>query len=262
MSRMIGRWLRAWKGRSAGQPRDGSSAARTLGPGLFVGALSALVAGCAGVPTYHVKIDSQASPDAVGKPTYILLSGNKDVPGSNRQFEMFGALLVRALRAHGMTLRYSEDKADVAVILYYFIGDPREQRYTYTVPVLHKHFLADKETYQQSYVDSQGYEVRKATDYRDTWSVDNEQRTGSYTTYLRGIRVVAIDLPTYHATGKTIVLRKTDIVSRGSSADLAHVFPALIAAAEPYLATDAGNGINVSLAVDDPRVKAIEGGRP
>lgn len=258
---MIGRCCQAWKRRSE-QPRNARGAARTFDRCLLVGVIAAFVAGCAGVPTYQVQIDSHASPDAVGKQTYVLLAGNKGVSDPNPQFDRFGSLLVRALRAHGMMLRYSEDKADVAVILYYFIGDPREQQYTYTVPVLHKHFLADKETYQQSYVDSQGYEVRKATDYRDTWSVDNEQRTGSYTTYLRSIRVVAIDLRTYHATGKVVVLWQTDIVSRGESADLARAFPALIAAAEPYLATDAGNGINVSLTSNDPRVKALEGVRP
>ena len=227
-----------------------------------------LASGCASVPSYEVKVTTHASPAAIGKRTYVLYSGDQRIPGSDPRFHAFGTYLVRALRAHGMLLRYSADGADVAIFLYYHIGAPREHQYTYSVPVAHKHsyeYTTPNESQEFCY-GSDGCDTvttfTPETHHSTYYTYDNETRTGSYETYLRSIRIVAVDLDAYRATGKAPVLWQTDILSRGSSNDLASVFPILIAAAEPYIATDAGSGIEISLQGDDPRILAIEGGNP
>jgi hypothetical protein len=78
-------------------------------------------------------------------------------------------------------------------------------------------------------------------------------------TYTRYAKITAYDRQQYKQDKKEVMLWETDIVSTGSSGDLRHVFPIMIAAATPYIGENTGKSIRVSLTESSNQVKFIKG---
>ncbi len=81
----------------------------------------------------------------------------------------------------------------------------------------------------------------------------------SYTTFFRFIVLDAVDLVEYNHSEKIIQVWKTTVTSRGSSGDLRRVFPVLMAAATPYIGTNTGKQVDVTLTEGDKAVSEIKG---
>jgi hypothetical protein len=226
-----------------------------------------LVSGCAtmGPPQFNVAISSLASPRAATEKTYILLPGNKGVTWNDLQFQEYAVYVMRVLAAHGFvpvkTLQKADlEKADVAIILFYGIGDPETHQYSYSLPVFGQTGIASSNTYGtvSSYGGSASYSG--TTTYTPSYGVTGyTTQTGSYTDYLRYARITAYDYQKFLKTKEQVELWKTTITSVGSSGDLRQVFPIMIAAASPYIASNTGKVVDVSLHEADPIVKAVKG---
>ena len=221
-----------------------------------------LVSGCAtmGPPQFNVAVNSLASPAAATEKTYILLPGNKDVTWNDLQFQEYAGYLMRVLAAHGFVPVKSAEKADVAIVLFYGIGDPETHQYSYSLPVFGQTGVASSNTYGtiSSYGGSASYSG--TTTYTPSYGVTGyTSQTGSYTTYFRYAKIAAYDYQKYLQTKEQVELWKTTITSIGSSGDLRQVFPILIAAASPYIASNTGKQVHVSLYEADPVVKAVKG---
>lgn len=221
-----------------------------------------LLSGCAtiGSPQFNVAINSLSSPSAATEKTYILLPGNKDVTWNDLQFQEYAGYLMRVLAAHGFVPAKTAAQADVAIVLFYGIGDPETHQYSYSLPVWGQTGIASSNTYGtvSSYGGSASYSG--TTTYTPSYGVTGyTSETGSYTTYFRYALITAFDFLKYRQSKKQVELWKTTITSIGSSGDLRQVFPILIAAAAPYIASNTGKQIHVSLHEADPIVKAVKG---
>jgi hypothetical protein len=69
----------------------------------------------------------------------------------------------------------------------------------------------------------------------------------------------AVDLDEYKRTQKALPIWKTTVTSTGSSGDLRLVFPVLVAASVPYIGTNTGKKVDVTIKEDDKLVVQIKG---
>jgi hypothetical protein len=73
------------------------------------------------------------------------------------------------------------------------------------------------------------------------------------------MQLTAFDVSNYSEDKDMTNLWKTSVISSGSSNDLRFIFPVLVAAAMPYIGTNTGRKIEVSLSESDKNVLEIRG---
>lgn len=225
---------------------------------VFVSVLTILL-GCAG-PMYHVKIDSISGFDTGTKKRYILLPGVKDVDPNDLQFREYSSYVERALSSAGYVRARDFKDANIAVFLAYGIGDPKDHQYSYSLPVWGQTGVSSSTTYGtiRSYGSYGTY--HGTTTYTPTYGITGyTTHVGSYTTFFRFILLDAVDLEEYRRSEKIVQVWKTTVTSRGSSGDLRRVFPVLVAAVRPYIGTNTGKQIDVTLTEGDKAVSEIKG---
>ncbi|MEM2112280.1 MAG: hypothetical protein QXX08_10475 [Candidatus Bathyarchaeia archaeon] len=224
---------------------------------ILLSLLTTLI-GCG--PMYHVKIDSISRLDAGTKKSYILLPCMKDVDSNDLQFIEYSSYVDRALSAAGYIKARDFKDANIAIFLAYGIGDPKEHIYSYSLPVWGQTGVSSSTTYGtiRSYGSYGTY--HGITTYTPTYGITGyKTKVGSYTTFFRFVVLEAVDLEEYSRSEKIIQLWKTTVTSRGSSGDLRQVFPVLVAAARPYIGTNTGKQVDVTLTERDKAILEIKG---
>jgi hypothetical protein len=218
--------------------------------------------GCAttGQPTFNVAVDSLASQQASNKKTYLLIPGNEGVTWDDLQFQEYATYLMRVLNAQGYVLAKSADEADLAIILSYGIGDPQTHQYSFNLPTWGQTGVSSANTYGTATTYGNTTSVNATTTYTPTYGVTGYNTyTGTRTTFFRYALITGYDFEKYKETEQQTQLWQTTITSTGSSGDLRRVFPILIGASAPYLATNTGQKVSVSLKEEDKVVKAVKG---
>ncbi|MBW1921590.1 MAG: hypothetical protein JRI81_15395 [Deltaproteobacteria bacterium] len=176
------------------------------------------------------------------------------------QFKEYASYVERALTSAGYIRANDFKDARIAIFLSYGIGDPKEHLYSYSLPVWGQTGISSSTTYGTitsygSYGSYQG-----TTTYTPTYGIKGyTSHVGSYTTFFRFLILDAFDLKEYRRSKKVIEAWRTTVTSRGSSGDLRRVFPVLVAAAKPYIGTDTGKQVHITLTEQDKTVLEIKG---
>lgn len=226
---------------------------------VLVSVLTILL-GCALGPMYNVKIDSISGLDTGTKKRYILLSGVKGVDPNDLQFREYASYVERALSSAGYVRTGDFKDANIAVFLAYGIGDPKDHQYSYSLPVWGQTGVSSSTTYGtiSSYGSYGTY--HGTTTYTPTYGITGyTTHVGSYATFFRFLVLDAVDLEEYRRSEKIVQVWKTTVTSRGSSGDLRRVFPVLVAAARPYIGTNTGKQVDVTLTEGEKAVLEIKG---
>lgn len=226
----------------------------------------AILSGCATMGQqlqYHVAVDSLASSTAKEKHTYLLLPGNEGITWDDLQFQEYALYLMRVLNSQGFISADKAEDADVAIVLSYGIGDPQTYQYSYALPVWGKTGVSSAQTYGTATAYGNSATYSETTTYTPTYGVTGySTQLSSVTTYFRYALVTAYDFKAFKESNKQVQLWRTTITSTGSSGDLRRVFPILISAAVPYLATNTGKQVPVRLYESDEIVRAVKGELP
>lgn len=230
---------------------------------LVSGVLVLVLSGCATVSQsyFKVSVDSLASPSAQEKHTYILLPGNEGVTRDDLQFKEYAQYLVRVLDAKGFVMAQNADDADVAIILSYGIGNPQKEQYSYSLPVWGQTGVSSSTTYGNinSYGNSASYSG--TTTYTPRYGVTGySSHIGTRTTYFRYAVIAGYDFKEFKETKRQVQIWTTSITSTGTSGDLRQMFPILISASVPYLATNTGQKVQVYISENDKVVRAVKEG--
>jgi hypothetical protein len=219
-----------------------------------------LVAGCASVPRYHVNVDSIQAPGTDDKKSFVLLPGNKDTPTSDLQFREYAAYINRALISRGFVPAESVETAKLAIFVVYGIGDPQQHQYSYSVPVWGQTGVSSSTTYGTLSTYGNYGTYSGTTTYNPTYGIKGySSHVGTRITYFRFLVLDAIDLSEYRKSKKEVQLWKTTVTSTGSSDDLRRVFPVMVTASKPHIATNSGQQIKVEIGENDPNILEIKG---
>lgn len=223
-------------------------------------ALILLMTGCASVPKYVVNVDSLQAPNTDDKKNFVLLPGNTDTPSSDLQFREYAAYINRALISRGFTPAESIESANLVIFVVYGIGDPQQHQYTYSVPVWGQTGVSSSTTSGKLSTNGKYGTYSGTTTYNPTYGVRGySSGVRTYTTYFRFLVLDAIDLSEYRKSKKEVQLWKTTVTSTGSSGDLRGVFPVMITASKPHIATNSGQQIKVEIGGNDPNILEIKG---
>jgi hypothetical protein len=219
-------------------------------------ALLLLMAGCASVTKYFVNVDSLQAPGTDDKKNFILLPGNKDTSVSDLQFREYAAYINRALISRGFVPAESIETANLAIFVVYGIGDPQQHQYSYSVPVWGQTGVSSSTT--QGTLSTYG-NYSGTTTYNPTYGIKGySSHVGTYTTYFRFLVLNAIDLSEYRKSKKEVQLWKTTVTSAGRSGDLRRVFPVMVTASKPHIATNSGQQIKIEIYENDPNILEIK----
>ncbi len=98
------------------------------------------------------------------------------------------------------------------------------------------------------------------TTYNPTYGITGySSHTETQTTFFRYALITAYDLKVFRDSQKQVELWRTTVTSTGSSGDLREVFPILIGASVPYIATNTGKQVPVEMRENDNIVRAVKG---
>ena len=219
-----------------------------------------ILASCGATKQFQSDVDSFARPDVKGKLQYVLMPGEKGTEPSDLQFLEFSAYVEKVLAEKGYLKAQSVDQANIAIFLSYDIGDPRTHQFSYSTPVYGQTGVSSATTHGtvSSFGGMGSYSG--TTTYTPSYGVTGyRSEVGSFTTYERFLLLASFDIAASAKEGKSIQLWKTEVVSNGSSNDLRFVFPYMVASMRPYLATNTGKKVRITIAEDDPIVLQLRG---
>jgi hypothetical protein len=222
--------------------------------------------GCAtfsnlGTPKFYISVDSLAASGANAKKTYLLLPGNQGVTAADLQFKEYAEYLKRVLSKKGYVYTESKDEANLAIYLAYGTGDPETHQYSYELPIWGRTgFYAPSTNVAATVVNGQTKYMTYTTYTPEYGYIGYNTHIDSVTTYRRFAVITAYDYEQFKKDEKEVQLWKTTINSTGSSDDLRRIFPVLMAASIPYLATDTGSKVYLSMYETDAIVQEVKGG--
>jgi len=227
---------------------------------IFASVFAVFLVGCAIGQRFQINVDSISATDAGIKHKYILLSGLKDVDLADLQLREYASYVERALGLAGYSNAGDFKDASIAVFIAYGIGDPKDHQYSYSLPVWGQTGVSSSTTHGtiSSYGSSATY--HGTTTYTPTYGITGyTTQVGSYTTFLRFLILDAVDLDEYRRSKKVVQIWKTTVTSRGTSGDLRRVLPVLVTAAKPYIGTNTGRQVAVTLREKEKAVLEIKG---
>ncbi len=209
---------------------------------------------------FYVSVDSIAATSPKQFRTYLMLPGNEDGNFDDLQYKEYSAYLAKALAEKGYVPADSFETADLAVVLSYGISDPQTQQYTYSLPVYGQTGVSSSTTTGTAYSYGNSTTISANTTYTPSYGVTGySTHVGSVTTFFRFARIEAYDLAEYRESDRQLQIWSTKIVSTGTSGDLRRIFPMLIAAGYPYLGTNTGKRIDLTMHEGDKSAKWIRG---
>lgn len=216
----------------------------------------ALLSGCA---TFRVNVDSISSSDAESKKSYILLPGLKNMEPTDLQFKEYAIYIEKALTSRGFVKANGLEDASIAIFLVYGIGNPQENIYSYSLPIWGQTGVSSADTFGHINTFGNTTTYSGTTIYTPTYGITGYMPiVNSYTTYFRFLMLDAVDLDEYKQSQKITQLWQTTVTSAGSSDDLRFVFPILVAASKPYIGTNTGKKVEISLTENDESVVEIK----
>lgn len=188
--------------------------------------LLTIMAGC--VPPVTTGITAYAQADAAARKRFVLHGPDPRFPGGDPRWPVFSRILTKALVAKG----YVPDAAapELLIRVSYRAGDT--QTYTAT-------------TVTPAPTGADGVPVGLPTE-----STSTSENT------MRAIELEALD-PASVQAGKPLVLWRTHAISRGWEADLAQVFPTMVATMEDYFASTVTTRVQVTKWKSDPESQRL-----
>jgi hypothetical protein len=218
-----------------------------------------LLQGCA-TSKYYVNVDSISTTEVQEKTEYILLSDNEKININDLQFKEYASYIDKALKLLGYEKATMPTDADVAIFLGYSISEPKQHQYSYSIPTYGQTGVSSSNTYGTVNTYGNNANYASTTTYTPTYGITGStSHIGTSTTYTRTMQLTAFDVSNYSEDKDMTNLWKTSVISSGSSNDLRFIFPVLVAAAMPYIGTNTGRKIEVSLSESDKNVLEIRG---
>lgn len=213
-----------------------------------------------GCVRFNVKVDSINDSNQRKNPKYILLSGIKGVDVNDLQFKEYAMYVRRALAEKGFTLADDIKQAELAVFLSYGIGEPQAIPYAFSLPI-YGQTGGGTTTYNATTFGPGGIANTVGTAYQvpQYGVVGSQSYSGVNFLYFRYMVLEAIDLDKYRRTNAITPVWKTTVTSAGSSGDLRRVLPIMVAGAEPYISTNTGKQVSLTLYEGEDSVLHIKG---
>jgi hypothetical protein len=248
-------------------PADGwlARAAAALLAASFVGLSSCTVQQSAPeFPTYNIRVDTIAAPEAAPARTFFVLPGVEGVSERDLQFREFGAQVERALRYRGYRKMPKAEDSALIILLSYGIGAPRVEYDFISSPVFGQ--VPSGTSTTTGYVSTSPYGGPAGTTIASTTKQDTRLgvvgtsvHTRKTVEYDRFLALAAVKAERYRQTGEIEEAWRTTVTSTGSSDDLRRAIPVMLAGAMRRLGVDTHGKQRLEVWENHPRVLYVRG---
>jgi hypothetical protein len=217
---------------------------------MFAPILACLI-GCG--PQVRVTIEAHAGPQAKAETHYVLAAGDPIVRPGNPDYIVISKAVARALATQGFQPAATQEPGDIAVVIDWMVSDPK---------VVARHAGGDIGEPQ----------VRGAPAGRPGMPVGGTNNSASFgfglegqdrgeLVYTRVLTLKAVDRGAYAIDPKAEAVWSMTLTSEGDTDDVAKFAPEMVAAAMPYMATNAGK-VRTLLGSAEAPVKYVRGEIP
>jgi hypothetical protein len=219
--------------------------------------LTAVFTGCAHY--YRVVIDSINSGTPAQNKSFIVVPGNTGSDSNDLQFQEYARYTEKILIQSGYARAENNQFPDIEVYLSYGMGEPEQHVYSYTEPVWGQ-TGEQTNTYTSTHNTDNGTVSATITTSEPEYGVTGyTTQTGVITVYKKYIILDAYDMKTKESNNKLRHLWKTTISCTGKSTKLRKVFPVMIAASAPFIASNTSEEKEVDMSEESDVVKTLKG---
>jgi hypothetical protein len=200
-----------------------------------------------------VTVEAQAGPQAKAETHFVLAASDPIVKPGNPDYIVISKAVARALASQGFQEARTQEPGDVAVVIDWMVSDPK---------VVARHAGGDIGEPQ----------VRGAPAGRSGMPVGGTNNSASFgfgmeaqdrqeLVYTRILTLKAVDRGAYAIDPMAEPVWRMTLTSDGDTDDVARFAPEMVAAAMPYMATNAGK-VRVRLGSAEDPVKYVRGDIP
>lgn len=216
-----------------------------------------LAAACTPATSYNVNISSLADQSTNTNRTYTIIPLDESIPNTDLQFRKYSNYLKKSIPPSAGAYVDSSMNPDIVVLLGYGIGDPSDQVSSYSIPQFGQSGISSAQTYGTVTSFGNTGTYSGTTNYTPTYGITGyTTHLSSSRTYQRHISLFAYDITVDSAEPKQVW--QTVITSRGTNNDLRRVFPAMLAAANPLIASNTGGSVSVDIKENDERIVSLK----
>jgi hypothetical protein len=197
-----------------------------------------------------VAIDAQAAPNARSETHFTLTASDPNVRPGNPDFVAISKAVARALGSEGFEQAKTPDEGDVVVVIDWMVSDPK-------VVLRHAGGDAGEPSVRGSPSGRPGMPVG-GTNNSASFGMGLEAQDRQELSYKRTLTLKGVDRVAYKADPAAKPLWSMTLTSDGATDDVPTFAPQMVAAAMPYMASNAGKAHATLGSTEDP-VKFVRG---
>jgi hypothetical protein len=201
-----------------------------------------------------VTVEAAAGPQARAETHYALAAGDPQVRPANTDYLALAKAVARALDSQGFEEAKTQERGDIAVVIDWRVSDPK---------VVARHAGGDSGQPQVRGAPPGGKGGMPAggTNNYGSFGFGVEGQDRGEILYDRTVTLKAVDRAAYAIDPMVQPVWSMTLTSEGDTDDVAKFAPQMVAAAMPYIATNAGK-VRVTLGSAEAPVKYVRGDIP
>jgi hypothetical protein len=205
-------------------------------------------------PQVSVTVDAHAGPQAKAETHYVLAAGDPQVRPGNPDYIVISKAVARALGSQGFEESKTQEPGDVAVAVDWMVSEPK-------VVVRHAGGDIGQPAVRGAAPSSQPGHIAGGTNNYGSLGFGLEAQDRQELVYTRVVTIKAVDRGAYVIDPMAEPVWSMTLTSEGDTDEVARFAPEMVAAAMPYIATNAGKVRARVGSADDP-VKYVRGEIP
>jgi hypothetical protein len=201
-----------------------------------------------------VTIEAKAGPEARAETHFVLAAGDPNIRAGNPDYIVISKAVARALDSQGFEEAKTQEPGDVAVVIDWRISEPK-------VVLRHAGGDVGQPQVRGAAPGGQGGMPLGGTNNSGSFGFGLEPEYRQELVYTRVLTLKAVDRGAYAIDPMAATVWSMTLTSDGDTDDVAKFAPEMVAAAMPYIATNAGKVRARVGSAEDP-VKYVRGDIP
>jgi hypothetical protein len=205
-------------------------------------------------PQVSVTVDAKAGPQARAETHFVLAASDPNVRPANPDYILISKAVARALASQGFQEAKTQEPGDLAVVIDWMVSDPK---------VVARHAGGDvgQPQVRGAAPGGRGGMPAGGTNNSASLGFGLEPEYRQELVYIRVLTLKAVDRGVYAIDPMAEPVWSMTLTSEGDTDDVAKFAPQMVAAAMPYMATNAGK-VRARLGTAEDPVRYVRGDIP
>jgi hypothetical protein len=201
-----------------------------------------------------VTVEAQAGPQARAETHYVLAASDPHVRPDNPDYQVISKAVARALKTQGFQEAATQEPGDVAVVIDWMVSEPK-------VVARHAGGDAGQPQVRGAAPGGRGGMPAGGTNNYGSFGFGVEGQDHGEIVYTRVMTLKGVDRGAYAIDPAAMPVWSLTLTSEGDTDDVAKFAAPMVAAAMPYIATNAGK-VHARLGSTEDPVRYVRGDIP